>query len=1134
MQKDIRLLAAIMFSDIVGYTAMMQHDEQDGNKKRKRYRKVLENLTTKHQGKIVQYYGDGALSIFGSAVEAVKCAVEIQNELLKEPKVPLRIGLHTGDIVYNDDGAYGDGVNVASRVENLSVPGGVLISEKVYDEIINHPEFSTVSIGKFELKNIKHPVKLYAISNEGLSIPPLKEENSTNAQKTISHYKILEKLGSGGMGVVYKAKDLKLDRFVALKFLPPSFTLNDETKRRFIQEAKAASLLDHPNICTIYEIDETEDGQMFIAMACYEGETLREKIENGLLEIREVIDIIMQIAEGLSKAHEKNIIHRDIKPTNIFITSDGVVKLLDFGLAKIAGQPQITKTTGTVGTAAYMSPEQAKGQSVNIKTDIWSLGVVFFEMLTCNKPFKGEYEQAIIYSIINESPDWDELYNQNVPDELVDVIKRMLNKDISDRFDSNTLLTLFKKIDYGVSIPSESKRLRIFPFHFNISYLYKNKWKIALIIIPLLIIFLFLQLFPDKKITLKPTDFVVVANLENMTNERYFDHSLNEALKVSLRQSSFINPLPKYKVQSALTYMKLSPDYSLDKNTAISVAIREGAAFVILGNIAMLGNNFILTSEIVDPHSGETIIIKRKEVENVEDVLKGMDELIGQIRKDLGEAVEDIDKLNTPLAQVTTPSIQALDLYSRGNQLEAQGKYREAIELKEQAVLIDSLFVMAISDLSYDYQKIGDYEKSLYYHNKILPLIERVSLREKYSILVTYYGPSFEMDYEEAFQIAQNWITLYPNDAIAYATLGHMAMFAGRFKLALSANEQAIKLDSSVVSTCLNNSGFAFALMGNHKEALKSFNRSKKYRPDYINIDIYIAQVYWIQGQLDSAETILLNIIEGSDKLSELKIRSHLAALYHTQGRLVIALDQCTRAIEICRKFSFVGEEAYFHYLYGSIEAERGNFTNSITTLNEANRLCVSPYFEYFLTAATFSEIGKLKNTSILVKKIQTLDSKNLFFINRRESFINYLTGMSSFIKGNYKEAITYFQLIDWLYIGDPVYLMAQYSAAECFAKYDFETAIDKFSTILNKRGEIIMSFLPSVRNSGFWKGKLLTYVHFELGKLYLEIKDTTNAIQQFKSAHDCWIEADDDFPKLIALKEILASLEIEDINKIN
>ncbi|MCI0559585.1 MAG: serine/threonine protein kinase, partial [Nitrososphaera sp.] len=208
--------------------------------------------------------------------------------------------------------------------------------------------------------------------------------------QTISHYKILEKLGGGGMGVVYKAQDLKLDRFVALKFLPPHLSADEDEKKRFIHEAKAASALDHPNICAIYEIDETEDGQMFIAMAYYEGETLKKKIERGPLPIDQTIDLAIQIAQGLAKAHKHGITHRDIKPANVMITNEGVAKIVDFGLAKLAGQTKLTKSGMTVGTVAYMSPEQARGEEVDHRTDIWALGVVLYEMITGQLPFKGE------------------------------------------------------------------------------------------------------------------------------------------------------------------------------------------------------------------------------------------------------------------------------------------------------------------------------------------------------------------------------------------------------------------------------------------------------------------------------------------------------------------------------------------------------------------------------------------------------------------------------------------------------------------------------------------------------------------------------------------------------------------------
>lgn len=282
--------------------------------------------------------------------------------------------------------------------------------------------------------------------------------------KTISHYKIIEKLGGGGMGVVYKAEDTKLDRFVALKFLPPELTRDEESKKRFIHEAKAASALEHTNICNIHEIDETDDGQIFIVMSSYEGETLKKKIERGPLKIDDAIDITMQIAEGLSRAHEKEIIHRDIKPANIFITEEGVAKILDFGLAKVTGQTQLTQMGSTVGTVAYISPEQARGEKVDHRTDIWALGIVFYEMITGQAPFKGDYEQAILYSIINEEPTPLKKVNPSIEPELVRIVDKSLKKDPESRYSSvEEILKDFKSYKESLSAREmETFNLRTF------------------------------------------------------------------------------------------------------------------------------------------------------------------------------------------------------------------------------------------------------------------------------------------------------------------------------------------------------------------------------------------------------------------------------------------------------------------------------------------------------------------------------------------------------------------------------------------------------------------------------------------------------------------------------------------------
>jgi tRNA A-37 threonylcarbamoyl transferase component Bud32 len=278
-------------------------------------------------------------------------------------------------------------------------------------------------------------------------------------------YKIIEDLGKGGMGVVYKAEDVKLRRTVALKFLPPDLTRNTLAKERFIQEAQAASALDHNNICTIYEIDETDEGQLFIVMAFYEGETLKKKIESGLLEIEKVVDIALQVAQGLAKAHAHGIVHRDIKPANIMLTKDGVAKIVDFGLAKLAGQTQLTKTATTMGTIAYMSPEQSRGEKVDHRTDIWAFGVILYEMITGQLPFKGEYEQAVIHSILNEEPEPIRNIREDVPIELQKIVELSLKKDVEKRpqqvYDLvDALSSLHKKIESGRLYMSKAELAR--------------------------------------------------------------------------------------------------------------------------------------------------------------------------------------------------------------------------------------------------------------------------------------------------------------------------------------------------------------------------------------------------------------------------------------------------------------------------------------------------------------------------------------------------------------------------------------------------------------------------------------------------------------------------------------------------
>jgi serine/threonine protein kinase len=401
--------------------------------------------------------------------------------------------------------------------------------------------------------------------------------------KTISHYKILEKLGGGGMGIVYKAEDTKLKRMVALKFLPPHVSLDNEAKERFMHEAQAASALDHNNICTIYEIGESEDGQMYMAMALYEGETLQDKIERGPLPLEEALNIATQIAEGLAKAHERDILHRDIKPANIMITSDGVAKILDFGLAKLSGRTKLTKEGTTLGTVAYMSPEQVRGEAVDKRTDIWALGVILYEMIAGKSPFEADYEQAIMYSIVNEEPHPPTALRTDMPMELEHVVKKCLQKNPVNRYQHSEELI----VDLGrIKAQSGSGEK-------NVSKLAKWKWRnwhliagAAMIVVILLVLFSPRSKTPKEGILETPKkesspewqNSIAVLPFKNISADKeqeYFCDGMTEQLITNL------SSLPSVKVIANASVMH----FKNSNETVQQIASELGVAHILEGSV---------------------------------------------------------------------------------------------------------------------------------------------------------------------------------------------------------------------------------------------------------------------------------------------------------------------------------------------------------------------------------------------------------------------------------------------------------------------------------------------------------------------------------------------------------------------